>query len=192
MLQNPNELQDFRELMRCLCEGSEDAAWQLVDRYGGSVRRVVRRTLSEQLRTKFDSMDFMQAVWVSLFRERERFSEFESPEQFVGYLKAIAKNKLAMENRKRFQTQKRDVRREVGNTDDFPIEERLSAGSPRPSEVAQVRELWHVMLERESDQNRKIVELRLSGMTYDEIAASIGINERTARRVIDRLTDEYA
>jgi hypothetical protein len=63
---------------------------------------------------------------------------------------------------------------------------------PRPSEVAIVRERWNTLMERQSPLSRQIVELRLSGMTYEEVAAQLSINERTARRVVERLLAEHS
>jgi len=185
-----SEATDFNELMRRLRDGSEDAAWELVERYGNSVQRVIRRSLNEQMRSKFDSIDFVQAIWFSLFRERERFTGFQSPAHLTAYLMGMAKNKLAHEHRRRLQTKKHDLRREHADTSQAPLSEQPGTNIPRPSEIAQVRELWNSIIDGESEQNQGIVKLRLAGMTYEEIGSTLGINERTARRVIDRLSKE--
>ena len=54
---------NFRSLICHVREGSEDAAWDLVEQYGEAIRRAVRRALNERLRSKFDSLDFVQLVW---------------------------------------------------------------------------------------------------------------------------------
>ena len=59
---------DFPSLMQQISMGSEDAAWELVERYGELIRRAVRRVLNKKLRSKFDSLDFVQLVWSSFFR----------------------------------------------------------------------------------------------------------------------------
>ena len=58
---------EFRALMQRLREGSDEAAWQLVEQYGEPIRRAVRRALSARLRPQFDSLDFVQLVWSSFF-----------------------------------------------------------------------------------------------------------------------------
>jgi RNA polymerase sigma factor (sigma-70 family) len=173
------ETTEFAELMRRLRDGSEEAAWELVERYGSSVQRVIRRSLNEQMRSKFDSIDFVQAVWVSLFKERERFNSFQSPAQLSAFLMGMAKNKLAHEHRRRLSTKKHDLRREqaVGSEDHeshYP-----SSNAPRPSQIAQARELWNSIIAGESEQNQGIVKLRLAGLTYEEIGSKLGIHERT-------------
>jgi RNA polymerase sigma-70 factor (ECF subfamily) len=184
------EKTEFDDLMRRLREGSESAAWELVERYGNSVQRVIRRSLNEQMRSKFDSIDFVQAVWFSLFRDREKFVGFQSSSQLTAYLMGMAKNKLAHEHRRRLQTQKHDLRREQQVDEQFQITEQPSSNIPRPSQVAQVRELWHLLLANQSEQNQQIAKLRMTGMTFEEIGTQLGINERTARRVIERLSRE--
>jgi len=181
---------EFASLMRRLSDGSEDAAWALVERFSSSVLRVIRRSLNEHMRSKFDSTDFVQAVWFSLFRERERFNDFHSPAQLSAFLMGMARNKLAHEHRRRLQTKKHDLRRECPENSPEREGESLGSNSPRPSQIAEARELWNSIIANESEQNRGIVKLRLAGMTYEEIGSKLGINERTARRVIDRLSKE--
>lgn len=184
-----SETTQFASLMRRLRDGSEDAAWELVEQYGSSVQRVIRRSLNEQMRSKFDSLDFVQAVWFSLFRERERFNRFETPAQLTAFLMGMAKNKLAHEHRRRLNTKKHDLRREQIN-DSSDHSDDHSSTCPRPSQIAQARELWNSIIAGESEQNQSVVKLRLAGLTYEEIGSTLGIHERTARRVIDRLSKE--
>ena len=46
---------NFRLLMRRIAEGSEEAAWQIVEQYGEDLRRTIRLALDSRLRSKFDS-----------------------------------------------------------------------------------------------------------------------------------------
>ena len=100
---------DFQSLVRRVREGSEDAAWELVDQYGDSIRRAVRRVLNERLRSKFDSLDFVQVVWNSLFRVRDKLDRFDRPEELAAYLVTMARNKVGMEVRRRLMTEKYNV-----------------------------------------------------------------------------------
>ena len=109
--------------MRGVREGSQDAGWKLVETYGPHILRVVRRSLSQDLRTKFDSIDFVQAVWASIFAEPTRLATFEQPEQLIAYLAAVARNKVVDEFRRRVQTQKFDVKRERASP--FQIQKRF-------------------------------------------------------------------
>ena len=71
---------NFHDLMRRVRDGSEDAAWEFNRRYGGYIRRAVRRVLNPKLRSKFDSIDFVQLVWLSFFRMRDNADRFEKPQ----------------------------------------------------------------------------------------------------------------
>jgi RNA polymerase sigma-70 factor (ECF subfamily) len=182
---------EFAELMQRIQAGSQDAAWELLEKYGPHVQRFVRRSLNPQMRSKFDSVDFMQVVWASFFREPERIRRLDSPQQLVGYLAAMARNKVGTEVRRGMLTGKRDLRREVSI--DEPREsphEGLTARDPTPSSVAMARERWTQLVDDQPEGVRKIVEMRFMGATFDEIAEELHIHERTARKAIQRLVDD--
>ncbi len=180
--------QAFESLMGQLRLGSQDAGWELVATYGPHIQTVVRRGLDKRLRSKFDSLDFVQAVWASFFRSPGRLDGIETPEQLIGLLAAFARNKMVDEFRRRY-TLKYDVTREV------PIEvavadpESVFTHDPTPSQVAIAREMWERSLESLSPLHQKIVNLRFEGATFDEIAVELQVSKRTAQRVIDRLIE---
>src|SRR5581483_11639550 len=102
----------FDDLMRRLRDGSEDAARELLHRYGDAILRVVRRKLSRELRSKFDSVDFVQAVWASFFTGTPRQRRFDHPQALMAFLVTLAQNKVIDAVRQRMQTQKHNVNRE--------------------------------------------------------------------------------
>lgn len=59
------ELVDFLKRIQA---GDEGAARELLQRFEAEVRLVVRRQLPRLLRSRFDSLDFLQSVWGSFFR----------------------------------------------------------------------------------------------------------------------------
>ena len=69
---------DFKALMKGVRSGSQEAAWRLIDLYAGHIRRVVRRTIDRRLRSQFDSVDFVQLVWASFFRQPAQTLSFET------------------------------------------------------------------------------------------------------------------
>jgi RNA polymerase sigma factor (sigma-70 family) len=182
----------FESLIQRLQEGSQDAAWELIVTYGAFVQRVIRRSLAQRLRTKFDSIDFVQAVWASFFRDRDQLDEFKGPENLIAFLMAVARNKVRMENRRHLRSAKNDVRRER-SIDAYYVgeDEGIHDRGPRPSEVAIVRERWNTLLAQQTPRSRQVVEMRLAGRTYEEIGRNLGIDERTARRVVERLLQEH-
>src|SRR3954447_12122668 len=103
---------DLREVLARIRGGDEEAARELLRRHEAQVRLVVRRQLPRLLRSRFDSLDFLQSVWGSFFRRMQAGpEEFEDPENLVAFLARSAKNKVIDEYR-RASSLKQDVRLE--------------------------------------------------------------------------------
>jgi hypothetical protein len=87
----------FREAIRRIREGDEQAAAELVQKYEPIIRREVRLNLDDaRLRRTFDSMDIVQSVLASFFiRTAAGQYDLNSPEQLIGLLVKITRNKLA-------------------------------------------------------------------------------------------------
>jgi RNA polymerase sigma factor (sigma-70 family) len=179
---------DFHSLVRRVREGSEDAAWELVNQYGESIRRAVRRALNERLRSKFDSLDFVQVVWNSLFRARDKLDQFDHPEELAAYLVKMARNKVGMEVRRRLMTEKYNVGHEQSLnqlcTRDGPD---IPSRQPSPVDVAVAREQWDRLLQDQPPHYRQIIHLRLQGYTYQSIAKVVHLDECTVRRFLKKL-----
>jgi RNA polymerase sigma factor (sigma-70 family) len=179
---------DFQSLVHRVREGSEDAAWELVNQYGDSIRRAVRRALNERLRSKFDSLDFVQVVWNSLFRARDKLDRFDRPEELAAYLVTMARNKVGMEVRRRLMTEKYNVGHEQSLDQ---LCDRGSSGipsrQPSPVDVAVAREQWDRLLQDQPPHYRQIIYLRLQGYTYQSIAEAVHLDECTVRRFLKRL-----
>jgi RNA polymerase sigma factor (sigma-70 family) len=182
--------EDFCHLIQQVRDGSEDAAWELVNQFGESVRRAVRRALNEKMRSKFDSLDFVQLVWGSLFRVRDKLERFERPEQLAAYLVAMARNKVGMEIRRQLVAAKHNIAREQ-SLDQLTAQggSQLVSRQPMPIEVAIARERWNRLLQGQPHHYRKIILLRLRGYTYQGIAEVVHLDECTVRRFLKRLLD---
>ncbi|HEV3417763.1 MAG TPA: sigma-70 family RNA polymerase sigma factor [Pirellulales bacterium] len=178
---------DFGRLIAQIREGSEAAAWRLIELYGPHIRRVVRRNLDPRLRPKFDSVDFVQAVWASFFREPAHIREFETPKQIIQYLAATARFKVMDETRRRLYSQKHDVSRERPLDDSTVDSDPRIASGYDPQDIAIAREVWNRLIAGQTTRHQQIVRLRFAGASYPEIAERLEITERTARSVIERL-----
>src|SRR6185436_6639266 len=184
---------EFADLMERVHDGSQDAAWQLLEKYGPHVKRYVRRSLNQEMRSKFDSLDFAQVVWASFFREPDRFRRLESPTELLAYLATLARNKVVGETRRRMKSIKNDLNREIGFGElEEGLEVRCPNADPTPSAVAIARERWHQLVDNQPETVRRIVELRFMGATFPEIAEQLNIHERTARKAIERLVGAEA
>ena len=174
--------------MQQVLAGSQDAAWTLVEEYGPYVLRAVRRHLPRTLRSKYDSQDFVQAVWKSFFAAKHNLENIQAPQQLIGFLAASARNRIVDEYRKRTQTKKYDVKRErsLEGRKDTPTHD-LPSSDPTPSAIAMCREEWELFMNRQPARYRVIVQLRFMGKTQEEIAGNLNISDRTVRRVLKRV-----
>jgi RNA polymerase sigma-70 factor (ECF subfamily) len=180
---------DFRGLMERVQSGSDEAARELFDRYSGHVARVVRRRLHPRLRTQYDSLDFLQAVWASFFTS-PLHRVLERPEDLVGYLSRMACNKIMDANRRRFGAQKADARRErsLAAPDGGPGPE-VSARQPTPSQLAIAEESWEKLLKGQPPTLRRALEMLRQGHTYRDIADEVGLHPKALQRFLQKLME---
>jgi RNA polymerase sigma-70 factor (ECF subfamily) len=178
---------EFRSLMHRVHGGSEEAARELVQKYGDAIRRAVRRALHRALRPRFDSLDFVQNVWKSFFRERDKLDRFEKPQELAAFLISVARNKIRIESRRQ-TADKCDARREedFGGTHESDVDHLLDQG-PAPTEVVMARDEWDRVLQGQPAVYRRIVELRLQGYTYQEIGEDLHLHKGIVLRILQRL-----
>src|SRR5690242_20386339 len=100
----------IQSLLARIKEGDEDAARELLCRYEAKVRLVVSRQLPRLLRSRFDSLDFLQSVWGSFFqRIRTGPNDLHEEKNLIALLAWAARNKVIDECR-RAATQRQDIR----------------------------------------------------------------------------------
>ena len=182
---------DFAELIEGARAGDHAAVASLLRRFEAEIRTMVRVRLPRALRNQFDSMDFVQAVWTSVFTGKpDDAGKFADVGQFRGFLAGVAKNKVYEEYRRRTKTKKFDIGREErlyvrkGERD---VVREVAASDPTPSEEVQAEDRYDQLIEGRTAEERQIVALRRQGLTFEEIAGRIGTSERSARRVIDAI-----
>lgn len=181
------EAQSFRKLIQNVRDGSAEAFQQVIDQYGRHVFRAVRRRLDRRIRSKFDSDDFAQAVWVSLFDKRQQLKSFAEPQELIMFLARVASNKVIDEGRRRLQLKKHNVKRER-NMDDCNHREQIIAKSPTPSACAIADEQMELLCRDQRKTHLQFLELRSMGATIAEIASRMGVTERTVERVFHHLS----
>jgi RNA polymerase sigma factor (sigma-70 family) len=178
------ELTDF---LRRIQAGDEAAARELLRRFEAEVRLVVRRQLPRLLRSRFDSLDFLQSVWGSFFRRmRTSPTDFEDSRHLVAFLARAAKNKVIDEYR-RAASRKQDMHREEPLWGDGLRPREVPDPADSPSEVAQAREVLVRLRELMPTDRRAILEMKAEGLSSKEIGDRLGISERTVQRVLEDL-----
>ena len=179
-----SELSDFLQRIQT---GDETAARELLQRYEPEVRLVVRRQLPRLLRSRFDSLDFLQSVWGSFFRRvRSGPTEFEDSRHLVAFLARAAKNKVIDEYR-RAASRKQDMHREEPLWSDGARPKEVAAEIDTPSEVAQAHEVFVRLRDLLPAERRTILELKAQGLSSRDIGERLGISERTVQRVLEDL-----
>ncbi|MDB5306228.1 MAG: DNA-directed polymerase specialized sigma subunit, sigma24 [Gemmataceae bacterium] len=178
---------EFRELIRRVRDRDQDAAQELVRRYEGVIRRVVRIRLRDaQLRRLLDSTDICQSVLASFFvRTALGEYELESPEQLLSLLAAIARNKL-VNQAARLRARRRDVRRDAAAGDHVP---HVIDDASDPSEQASARELLEKVRDRLDPRERYLAEQRALGRTWQDLADELGGTDVALRKTLARALD---
>lgn len=183
---DPQSLSQFRDLMQRAKAGCQDASRELYETYGRHVLRCVRHRLWRRMRARFDSQDFSQQVWASYFLG-ENLPDFQTPDELMGFLSAMAERKVILEHRRQ-HLQKNNLRRDRPiNEHDTHVGHHPAAPDPTPSTLAVYREQYERIIVNQAPEVREVAQLRLEGNTFAEIAGTLEIDERTARRFMRRL-----
>ncbi len=185
---------EFRRVIGLAQAGDERAVETLLRQFEPDVRLMVRVRLPRALRTQFDSMDFVQAVWQSVLADRadDPLESFDNAGHFRAYLAGVARNKVLEEYRRRTQTRKYDLTREEplyirrGGREE-PRE--VASPDPSPSQEVQAGDRLDQLTAGRPRLEAEIVDLRRQGLTFEEIAKRLGLSDRGVRRVLDAMRE---
>src|SRR5208282_623233 len=132
---------DISELIARAKAGDDAAIREFLTRFEPEVRIMVRGRLPKLLRSQFDSMDFVQAVWQSFFADlRKGTRQFENVHHLRGFLAGVARNKVFEEHRRLTRTKKHAVAREQSlyvRRGSREVELELISPEPTPSQAVQ-------------------------------------------------------
>jgi RNA polymerase sigma-70 factor (ECF subfamily) len=170
----------FRELIRRIRKGDEDAATELVRQYEPEIRRAVRLRLNNpRLGRVLDSMDVCQSVMGRFFvgAAAGQF-ELEHPGQLLRLLVTMAKNRVIDHARKPAN------RPESFGADDR--EYQVPGRGDTPSVLIAHKELLAEMRRRLTPAERQLSELRSAGHDWATIAAQLGESPDTLRKRLER------
>jgi RNA polymerase sigma factor (sigma-70 family) len=179
---------NIQALLDRIKDGDEGAARELLTRYESKVRLVVHRQLPRLLRSRFDSVDFLQSVWGSFFhRIRTGPNDLKDERKLITFLAWAARNKV-IDQYRRVATQKQDIRREERLETGAQEDEHLASGDT-PSQLAEAHEIYDRLRDLLPADRRIILELKAAGHSCREIGARLGMSERTVQRVLEDLKD---
>jgi len=161
----------------------------LVEQYGSAIRRQVRFMLMDnKLRKVLEETDICQSVMGQFFTGlgEGRF-ELDVPEQLIGLLKQIVKNKI-IDQARYWRAGRRDYSRNIKSSDCEKLGEPFSP-EPTPSRVVEDTEFLAEFQSRLSEWERMIFGFRRQGMNWPEIASRTGEGAEATRKRFERALD---
>jgi RNA polymerase sigma factor (sigma-70 family) len=184
-----SQTDEFDRLMERVRGGCPKAIEEMLQRYGGHIREIVRQHLHHKLRTQFDSVDFQQDVWKSFFTGDAKHLDFSSHQALLRYLAEMASHKVIDVHRRRMESAAHGTQRELplAEIDSAQVAPEVAARNPTPSEFAIANEEWQRLLAEQPPHHRCILELRRQGHTHAEIARTLRLSEKMVYRVLRSL-----
>ncbi len=179
---------EFSLLMARVQSGDQQAATEVVQRYGEAILRVVRRRLDQRLRPEYDSIDFLQETWSSFFHTAQYYT-FQTPDDLVAFLANLACHKITDAERHRIHT-----RGSLSGEKPLPQpaegdreNELIAHRQPTPSQVAVANEQWENLLRGLPPEYQQMLELLRQGYSHEEIAQNLGIYTKVIQRLLEKL-----
>jgi RNA polymerase sigma-70 factor (ECF subfamily) len=183
-----DEAAEFTQLVDGLRTGNPTAAEEICRRFAPFLRAAVRRQLHPQLRTRFDSLDFVQDVWANFLAIPGDRYTFDTPQALLKFLMQIAQRRVTDAFRSRFENQRDNITREV-NPEEFEGGSQPRSSTPTPSLLAIADEEWERLLNRFPIGHRAIIERLREGYTLEDVARISGVSLATVNRIVRRLRD---
>ncbi|MEM7312549.1 MAG: sigma-70 family RNA polymerase sigma factor [Planctomycetota bacterium] len=176
---NDSVANDFQSLLQRAERGDSDALTTLISHYEPQIRIVVRAKLGLPLRPLLDATDIVQSVHRSLiFGLQKGKYEFESGEKLVALAATIVRRKISRHWQR--------AKRESGLREDW--DSRISSGlMDDPSVRLAGEEQAEQLLSRLPEADRRILELKLEGMSTNEAAIQLGLSPGVVRVRLSRI-----
>jgi RNA polymerase sigma factor (sigma-70 family) len=178
----------------------ERAARRIWDRYFTALLALARAHLDARVRRREDAEDVLQSMYQSFCRRQGRGDfDLASRDQLWALLVTITVRK-ARNAAQRHRCGVRDVRREQaegdGPREDAPEApgwlERVEDTDPTPAEAAVLSEALERRLAALADPGMRRIALRkLEGFTNREIAAELGVTERSVERKVQMIRNRW-
>jgi DNA-directed RNA polymerase specialized sigma24 family protein len=173
----------FRDLVRRVRAGDQQAAAALVRQFEPETRRYIRLRLTDPgLHRLLDSVDIFQSV-LAIFFVRLRAGQFQldQPEQLAKLLVRMVRNKIVDYARKPASRRDRDGGPELWD--------RLVVRGQSPSDIVTAAELLGEVRRRLTEEERSLAEQRAEGRSWQEIAAACQGRPDALRKKLERALD---
>jgi RNA polymerase sigma factor (sigma-70 family) len=169
----------FDWLTEELAANSPAAAEAVVRRHFGRIVQVVQARIGRRFRAKVDAEEVANSAMKSFFRryagDRTAVTDWQD---LWNLLAEIALNKLRNRIR-RFRQQRRDVDREQAGGPEPDV----AGVADGPEAEVVLNDLFDHLVSGYGEAERRVVELSLQGYSVDDIAAAVGVGNRTVIRI---------
>ncbi|MCC9599861.1 AsnC family transcriptional regulator [Stieleria sp. JC731] len=177
--------QDIESLLRKAVEGCEDSTTRFVKEFESQIRLEIRtRIASSQVRRMLDSVDIAQSVFTDfLIASRTGSIAQLSPNEAIAKLFRASREKV--QQKIRFHTaRKRDIRRDSGTVEQY---QDLTSAIPEPTDKASEGDLKEFLHSRFGSVDYRLVEMRMQGCSWSDIAEELGLSPDACRMRLQRL-----
>jgi RNA polymerase sigma factor (sigma-70 family) len=178
---------EFDLLWKRLRDGEPAAADELLKRYEPEIRRYIRFRLTDpSLRRIVDSLDICQSVFGRFFVQLSTGAiEFDKPQQLQALLRTMARNRLYDAVRHE-HADRRDVRRV--RSDEAALDA-ADDSTETPSQMVAAEELLAAVKAQLSAEEQYLIEQKLSGRPWAELANELGGTAEALRKRATRALD---
>lgn len=166
-------------------EKAGDGIGRIFQRFARRLLAFARRKLGRGVRRKVDEEDILQSVFATLAQiQSKRRPELENTDELWGLLARLTRRKC-VKYRRRFYSQRRDIRREK-LAGAYPDERHyeFQVDQPLPDETAAAQDVIEYVTRGLDETQRGICLLRLAGFSIQEISDRMECSERTVYRVL--------
>lgn len=189
----PDASDSFEHLITRLNAGDQLAFDEFFLRYDPKVRSFIRnwrRLYHQKLRSLYDTGDFSNDVWSTLWL-RIPSMHVANETDFLGYMSQIARDKIIDACRKQY-TRKRDVSREMPmyQVDENGPAFEPTSHEPTPSQYAVAEEARETLTNESTilgEDSALIFRMKSENYTNQEIATATGIHPRRVQRILQSI-----
>lgn len=174
--------------------GNQSALDQLFKRYNERVLQRVRIFIGPELRTKLESVDIVQEVFISVLRDLNNFT-YKNEGDLLRWISKIIEHRL-QDNSDKIHAKKRDARKEIPLNNNRSSTQDTFVGIPgpvdttTPSLIMSRREDWNKLekaMDKLKPEHREVIKLtKMNELSYKEVADRLGKSSEAVRTLLAR------
>ena len=176
--------------------GDAQVLEQFWNEYGPLLHNIASKQMAERLRRRIGPEDVVQSACRTFFRRVQGGQlKLEDSESLWRLLCAITLTKIREQARfhsrkKRGMDQEMHAAPAAGDSSASAFQP--TDPNPTPAEAAAFGDQFQQLLDSMDEEERQIIDLKLQEFTHEEVAAQLGLSERTVRRIFKRVQSKLA